>query len=117
MNDIHYCEKADCTNKGIECVLPVLDDDGADVYEWYCFQHAHDQGYCPGCGHFWAGTEYFDFRLNGTPYCENCYVELDDDVDDEYDDDWEYPMWQDIVTGEEGGRFIGEGSEYAEGDE
>jgi Zn-finger nucleic acid-binding protein len=43
--------------------------------------------------------------------CPRCGDELDTNY-------WgEYPEWVDIIEGEEGGRFIGKGSEYAPDDE
>jgi hypothetical protein len=75
------------------------------------------------CGMFWAGIEYFDFRLNGTDLCQNCYDQMRDALgEDDYDDDeygiWDYyAEWEDIIEDETGGRYIGPGSEYEGGDE
>jgi hypothetical protein len=79
--------------------------------EYLCAEHASDY-FCIHCGNFWAGVESFDFSpIKGV--CENCRVEYEDD-DDEYEDDGYYDFYttyEDIVEGETGGRYIGEGSE------
>ncbi len=59
--------------------------------EWndYCVTHASQNGYCWGCGEFWAGCESFDF--NRMQLCPNCRDDPDfredwEDEDDEYAD-------------------------------
>lgn len=80
------CGVRGCDRWGLPCWLP--DDVWNEPSEYYCYAHMHDQGYCPGCGNFWAGIESFDFSRSG--YCENCAAEFDDD-------DWEegYMDWDD----------------------
>ncbi len=103
------CDHEGCTEEGIACFL--LGSHEPD--EFLCFDHAREEGYCPGCGQFWAGVESFDFRLNGTSFCENCFAEVDDSwEDDDLDFGWdEYVEYEDIIEEETGGRYIGPGSE------
>ena len=44
-------------------------------------------GYCAGCGMFYAGIERFDF---GGGFCEECQAELDRD---DWRDDDDYDPW------------------------
>ncbi len=80
------CGVRDCKQPGNECRLP------DDSREWYCWEHMHDQGFCPGCGNFWAGVESFDFSRTG--YCENCEGDNFDFDDDDWDDD--FMDWDDL---------------------
>lgn len=82
------CNQRGCRQMGNECCLP------DDSREWYCYVHMRDQGYCPGCGNFWAGVESFDFSRSG--YCENCASQ--GDWDDDYSDYWEDDLmdWDDL---------------------
>ncbi|MBX3081696.1 MAG: hypothetical protein KF716_08670 [Anaerolineae bacterium] len=76
------CNEEGCSELGIPCYLNWLHPEPDD---WYCTKHAHDQGYCPGCGLFHAGIESFDFSKSG--YCANCedqFSEADDFDDDDY---------------------------------
>lgn len=120
--DVHViepCDEEGCDQPG-DCACWLMDssmDDDPDYH--YCWKHARENGFCPSCGYFWAGTEAFDFRRYGD-VCENCYDAGDYD-DDDYDDDldfgWDYPEWFDVIEGEEGGRWIGPGSENVGGEE
>ena len=56
---IPACGVRRCTQWGHPCWLP--DDDWDAPSSYYCYSHMHDQGFCPGCGNFWAGIESFDF--------------------------------------------------------
>lgn len=47
---------------------------------YYCASHCQKNGFCYGCGEFWAGSESFDF---GPGYCSNCAGEFEDDWDDD----------------------------------
>lgn len=88
------CMEGGCTIRGIACYLP--DDnsipDKPDC--WYCPEHAHKNGFCWGCGNFWAGVESFDFNLWGNELCDNCKDEPDltgeYDYDDDHSEDWAY---------------------------
>lgn len=76
------CSEPGCNEPGYHCELP----DGTPFA--YCGAHMWSNGFCPGCGHFWAGVESFDF---GPGYCENCaslYVDEDDD-DLDAEPDWD----------------------------
>jgi hypothetical protein len=80
------CEARDCRNFGDTCYFP----DYSEAH--FCWQHKRDNGFCPGCGHFWAGIGTFDFSRTG--YCENCERDNFDLDWEEYDDDYswcEYP--------------------------
>lgn len=77
------CQEPECGEEsGVACVLP--DDTIAGEY---CLAHAFANGFCKGCGEFWAGLESFDF---GNGYCANCNADADDAdyVDPDYDDGW-----------------------------
>lgn len=111
MNELHQqCEEPGCTEEAsTACYLDSSEPEGH-----YCWTHARENGFCPTCGNFWAGTEYFDFRLNGTDMCQNCYYDTgtdDDFEDDDLDFGWEYPEYEDLLSDEEGGRYIGPGSD------
>jgi len=82
------CGVQGCRNFGNECRLPDMSE------EWYCWEHMRDQGFCPGCGNFWAGIESFDFSRSG--YCENCASS--EHWDDDYSDYWEDDLmdWDDL---------------------
>lgn len=53
----------------------------ADTFDYYCAEHCQKNGYCYGCGEFWAGSESFDFSRSGL--CSNCQSEVEDYIDDE----------------------------------
>lgn len=61
--------------------------------EYYCAEHAKENGFCWGCGSFVSGGDVgFDFR--GEWLCCNCKGDLEPDCDDrdEWLADWErYP--------------------------
>lgn len=111
----HICQEEGCTSTD---TTPCYYEPGDQPDAYYCGEHIHDQGFCWGCGYFWAGVETFDFSSNGL--CENCYGELEDeeDVDDDLDFGWEeYPSgWYDgsaLAELEDAPthRYIGPGSE------
>ena len=88
------CQVEGCQEDGRPCFLRESSGEfgktGIDVY-YYCWDHAHEQGFCPGCGQFYGGFEEFEFsETKLCPECEeNLRVELG-----EYDDDqdWEIPF-------------------------
>lgn len=92
------CGVPGCQHWGHPCWLP--DAIYQEPSEYYCDAHMRDQGYCPGCGNFWAGIESFDFSRSG--YCENCAAEFDDDWDadrDEWDDmPHRYDPWEEAMS-------------------
>jgi len=57
----------------------------ADTYDDYCADHCQKNGFCYGCGEFWAGSESFDFSRNGL--CSNCKDDPDL-VGYDYDEDY-----------------------------
>lgn len=91
------CDHEGCQALGIPCYYDWTNEvpDG-----WYCHEHAHDAGFCPGCGLFNAGFESFDFSKTG--YCESCQEEIesefDDDLDDEVDDYDDDEFYADSVS-------------------
>lgn len=95
-----YCQVEGCANEAIPCWLPDSRYGEDDPDDRLCAEHCQDEGYCWGCGHFWAGIESFDFNPNGL--CENCkdeYAEPDYDDDDGgwfYDDDFGMPPIQPV---------------------
>lgn len=80
------CNEEGCANEGMACYYSHLHEEPDG---WYCGKHAHDAGFCPGCGLFWAGIESFDFSRTG--YCENCddAFEAEFGDDEDYGDDWD----------------------------
>jgi hypothetical protein len=112
MNKIQECEEEDCheTEWLVECRLPIYKGDfplwyvlrfygwksawqywrrgWLDTYEYFCASHCQKNGFCYGCGEFWAGSENFDF---GPGYCSNCASEFEDNFDDDNEDYYEPP--------------------------
>jgi len=86
-NNHVQCQEKGCTNAGsVQCILPGNFNDETnklepDTHEYFCAQHAGDNGYCHCCGTFIAG--WIDF---GT-LCDNCRAELDYN-DRDFDDDY-----------------------------
>jgi len=76
------CDEDGCEKEGCECTLP----DGT-LGGRYCTTHAFRNGFCKGCGMFWAGIESFDF---GSGYCDNCRTDWDEPEWDEDDSDWPF---------------------------
>lgn len=93
------CCEVGCKRIGSPCYLS---DDPDTPYEYRCWQHIWDSGFCVACGQFWAGIESFDFRRS--QLCDNCagddWVEYgDDDWGESYAewDDYPYAYWNDEV--------------------
>jgi hypothetical protein len=79
----HLCEHEGCQNEGLPCEIPRDTDKPIDAeleYEYFCFVHSFQHGYCPGCGQFWGGCEAFDF--SPSLMCNKC----NDDVGLELED-------------------------------
>jgi hypothetical protein len=74
-----------CKHRGVACYLSSY---GSKPYQYVCYAHRSDEGYCSSCGEFCAGLESFDFGRHAG-YCDNCADQLED-FDDEYmaDDDY-----------------------------
>lgn len=82
-----YCQTEGCKEPAIPCYLSGSGppDEPDDLL---CAEHCTDEGYCWGCGNFWAGIETFDFSPDGL--CENCGPEIRESEDyDEADYWWE----------------------------
>jgi hypothetical protein len=77
-----------CQHKGcdstdvVHCVL-YDPETHQDLDFYYCVEHCQEEGFCYGCGNFWAGCEDFDFSPSGL--CSNCR-EADDVMTEE--DEW-----------------------------
>lgn len=71
------CEHEGCDRHGsVKCVIPNSDRWSSlapDIIEYYCCQHAQEEGFCPGCGNYWAGSGEFESN-NG--WCDTCYGEI-----------------------------------------
>lgn len=83
------CQHEGCVNPGQPCFLP---DDGDEASMYYCWEHMHTNGFCPGCSQFWGGVEDFEFDPHG--YCSNCRDNPDvTGAEPDDDDDWprDYP--------------------------
>lgn len=68
-----------CEQDGNPCYLNPFDP---EPNGFYCYEHSHDEGFCPMCNIFWAGVESFDF---GRGLCPNCQDEIDAE-----EHDWDY---------------------------
>ena len=53
---------------------------------YYCFKHASENGFCPGCGGFWGGVESFEFGSDAG-WCASCASEFDPIEEDEEDEE------------------------------
>jgi uncharacterized protein (TIGR02996 family) len=81
----HRCEHDGCREPGDPCFLPLPNEPYADEPEaYYCGAHAHDHGFCCGCGSYWAGVGSFEASRTGL--CEHCEAEIENDSEDH--DDW-----------------------------
>ena len=90
------CQHKDCIKTNVvPCYLPSytgpVDYNHADT--WLCPEHCQQEGFCWGCGQFWAGIESFDFSPTGL--CDNCKDEdsavMDEiDADSNADYEWNY---------------------------
>jgi hypothetical protein len=73
------CAEPGCGAEAIACHLP----DGTT--EYYCEQHAPQNGYCRSCGEFWGGIDSFEVSHPGL--CDACAREFDRNDDDSWEDD------------------------------
>lgn len=76
----HKCEHDGCFKDGsVECHLNdyetwIANNHVGDVpimTEYFCREHAYENGYCTCCGDFWGGIESFEFD-NPLQVCETC---------------------------------------------
>lgn len=117
----HICEFDGCTSLETDRYEYPVPEDGVYPSEWLCAEHAVEQGFCYGCGGFFAGTESYDFSpVKGL--CYDCRSELDEpegegdaDYYDFYTEGW-VDADSDVSDMEPDetprGRYIGPGSEY-----
>lgn len=63
-----------CGAPGFDCRLSIWDKEPEEIL---CGEHAHQAGYCRGCGIFWAGVTSFDMRRSGL--CDHCQADADAD--------------------------------------
>lgn len=92
----HVCQHEGCTDDGlVECYLPDTDTSGEPDF-YICPPHCQSEGFCYGCGGFFAGIETFDFSSDGL--CDNCRSQGDyddDDFEEEYHHDPYEPDYED----------------------
>lgn len=95
-----FCEEPGCWERDgiMSCRLVVFSNTSQqyeDEFDFYCGEHASKNGYCWGCGEFWAGVEAFDF--NDNQLCPNCKDDPDltgyeDDEDDYFGSENPYDL-------------------------
>lgn len=56
--------------EGFRNIYEMLKYGYTDTFDYYCAEHCFKNGYCYGCGGFWAGSENFDFSRDHL--CSNC---------------------------------------------
>jgi len=76
------CSEKGCSRSGSKYFFP---DNSSIVL---CWEHAQQHGFCPMCGGFFGGVEFFE--VHG--FCLDCYHELDPDPDEYYDEEDE--LWE-----------------------
>ena len=85
------CDEEGCTSHfTVGCYLPDTDRTNRPD-NFYCSEHAEQNGFCKSCGDFWGGVESFEFgEYHG--YCDNCAYELerDDELANGYDEEDEF---------------------------
>lgn len=88
---LRRCEHEGCRSSGRLCILEGhVNGEPDNVEEYFCGEHAGENGYCPACGFFCGGISSFDF--NGI--CDICRDQIEADFDDGTGDgeDWnDYP--------------------------
>lgn len=88
MTESHICGCEGC-DKTVTTACFYPDNETEEPDHYYCYDHAFDQGFCYGCGRFYAGIEQFDFPEfwgNVRGYCEDCSDEIKTSCG-EYDED------------------------------
>jgi hypothetical protein len=86
---VNYTTKERCTSKDTANYSYTETGEGSSIC--LCKEHAHDHGFCWGCGGLLGGSEEFDMETSGL--CEDCKFEADqadgelEDEDDEWGDD------------------------------
>jgi hypothetical protein len=85
MDSLPTCEHDGCDREGDPCFLPDDPPDGPSYH--FCGEHAHVEGFCRGCGGFFAGVG--NFETSRTGLCDNCEGDLGED-DENDDEDWDF---------------------------
>lgn len=78
---------------GLKAAVWLLRDGSVEILDgYYCAEHAYEEGFCWGCGQFYAGgSERFDFRIGGQWMCDGCWSNFYEyEPEDEWDEDY-YP--------------------------
>ncbi|MBN3948411.1 MAG: hypothetical protein HWQ38_18930 [Nostoc sp. NMS7] len=92
-----HCQYPECTEESVtDCFYSDNETDEPDYR--YCVEHAPKEGFCYGCGQFWAGVERFDFATTWggiQGLCENCDEQVrnelgENDDDEEFEDHFGY---------------------------
>ncbi len=99
------CRQDGCDEEGIECRLYAFGDDGevAEVFEYYCIDHCHNNGYCYMCGLFWSGFEEFDFPqyhkviVGMCPPCSEQTKYDAGELDELYEEDYVYDPYDFVM--------------------
>ncbi len=76
------CQEYGCPYLGaVRCELYDYDAK-KELIDFYCPSHARENGFCWGCGQFWAGCEEFEFSpIPGC--CPNCRDEFEEPEEEE----------------------------------
>lgn len=81
----HPCDVEGCANKAWPG-WSVFGD--PEPLGWVCDEHAYEQGFCPVCHNYLAGSESFDF--SPVKMCVDCYEEMQiemGEMDEEFDEE------------------------------
>lgn len=83
------CEQEGCHEMGDACFTLFEPD---EPMGFYCAEHKHEHGICPGCNMFYAGFESFDFSETG--YCAGCSEQFEnafytEDYEEYGTEDWD----------------------------
>lgn len=85
------CEEDGCNEEGVVYIYYDYETKGYEQFV-FCYDHAYEFGFCPGCRYFLRGAEeWFDFDLGGVKMCYECTQELRTELG-ELDDD-EAGLW------------------------
>lgn len=79
------CQQENCAALGYAC-FSVFEP--TDPLGFWCEKHMHQNGFCPGCHLFLAGTEDFDFGPDD--FCSTCRLNFSDDEINDEEEDEEY---------------------------
>lgn len=75
----HICEHEECSHFAtVKCQLDFFNEETNEweiIEEWFCTDHAQEEGYCMGCGTFIAGS---DMQWANDGFCDNCFDQIRD---------------------------------------